>query len=203
MEIFVIPSYQQQVGDVVLYSYDDIVALEVADASLYENYIVPMDSESIEEIEKEIANGYTKELNIICDQKSKGVKVIIAGMHVSQEQMEEYQMVADAIDREDVAWFEDEAQVLGTTAQEEFDKAKASKAQYEFAYNAFKKLIRVYRRFVVSKIKTREFTLVQEMLKDGRGIGVGLDGTPMEILTQSKEQVMQIILGKGDSDGTK
>jgi len=197
MKIFVTPNYQQQEGDTILYDYDGLVALEVADASLYENYVVSMDSASVEKIESEIANGYTNTLNKLCDQKSKGVKVIIAGMQVSQEQMEEYQMVADAIEREDVAWFGDEAEVLGTTAQEEFNKAKASKDGYQFAYNVFKKLIRVYRRYMVLKIKNRDFVLVQKKLEEGRGIGVGLVGSPMEILTQSKEQVMQIVSEEG------
>lgn len=200
MKIFVNPAFRQQEGDRVLYEYEEVVALEVTDDSLYAEYRVEVSDEEVEEIEGKIAKRLTKELNDLCDLKSKGAKAVIAGMGVSVEQMEEYEMVAKAVEREDVDWFADEASVLGSTAQEEFDKAKEAKQGYTFAYEAFKKLIRLYRRYLVEKIKLREFSLVREKLKLGEEIGVGLEGSPMEILTQSKEQVMKIV---GVEDGIK
>ena len=195
MKIFVKPNFIQKNEDKVLYQHEGIVALEVADDSLYSEYRVEISDEEVEAIESKIAKKLTKELNTLCDLKSKGAKAVIAGMQVSVEQMEEYEMVAKAVEREDVGWFTDEASILGSTAQAEFDKAKEAKQGYTFAYEAFKKLIRLYRRYVAEKIKQRAFSLVREKLKLGEEIGVGLEGTPMEILTQSKEQVMQIIEG--------
>ena len=193
MKIFVSPNFQQIEGDKILYEYEEIVALEVADDSLYSEYRVEVSDEEVQEIESKIAKKLTKELNTLCDLKSKGAKAVIANMQVSTEQMEEYEMVAKAVEREDVEWFTDEASVLGSTAQAEFDKAKEAKQGYTFAYEALKKLIRLYRRYVANQIEQRAFSLVQEKLKLGEEIGVGLEGTPMEILRQSKEQVMQII----------
>jgi len=199
MKIFVKPNFKQLDGDVVLYSTAEFIAVEVRDESLYAKWIVEIDTEKIEKIELEIANRLIKELNALCDSKSQGAKIIIAGMQVSTEQMEEYQMVAKAVEREDVAWFADEAAVLGTTAQEEFDKAQQSKLGYEFAYDSFKKLIRIYRRWNTQNIMNRDFILSAQKTEQGKEIGVGLVGSPIEILTQIKEQVMQII-SEGDSN---
>lgn len=193
MKIFVQSSFKQQPTDEILYEYLGLVAIEVEDPSLYDDWRVELDEKSIEDMERSISEKLIKEVNALCDSKSRGVKVIIVGMEVSQEQIEEYRMVADAVDREDVSWFEDEAIVLGSTAQEEYDKAKDSKIGYEFAYNTFKKLIRLYRRWMSMQIKNKKFVLVKKRLEEGREIGVGLLGSPMEILEQSKEQVMQII----------
>lgn len=199
MKIFVKPNFKQLDGDVVLYSTAEFIAVEVRDESLYAKWIVEIDTEKIEKIELEIANRLIKELNALCDSKSQGAKIIIAGIQVSTEQMEEYQMVAKAVEREDVAWFADEAAVLGTTAQEEFDKAQQSKLGYEFAYDSFKKLIRIYRRWNTQNIMNRDFILSAQKTEQGKEIGVGLVGSPIEILTQIKEQVMQII-SEGDSN---
>ena len=198
MKIFVRADFKQQEGDTILYEYGGVVALEVADESLYEEYRVSMSAEEIEEIEKTIAKELTKELNELCDSKSRGAKAIIAGMAVSPEQLEEYQMVADAVDREDVEWFADEAEVLGTTAQEEFDKAKASKIGYLTAFEAFKKLIRVYRRWNSKNIDDRNFTLARAKIEEAREIGVELDEniTPTEAFAIVKAQVDNIIKGE-------
>ncbi len=196
-KIFVKSNFKQQDGDKVLYEHDDMVAIEVADESLYAEYIVDVDDETVVKIETEIVDRLTKELNALCDSKSRGAKVIIAGMDVSVEQMEEYQLVAQAVEDNDVTWFEDEAALFGTTAQEEFDNAKNAKHGYEYAYNAFKKLIRLYRLYNFKKLKDRDFITVKANLEEGKMIGVGLEGTPIDILKESKNQVMEIITEKG------
>lgn len=200
MKIYVRSNFQQQEGDRVLYEFDGLVALEVADETLYEEYRVNLNDDYVEEIEKEIAKKLIEALNELCDSKSRDAKIIIAGMKVSVEKMEEYEMVADAITREDVAWFEDEAAVLGTSAEDEFARAKEAKMGYQFAYDSFKKLIRIYRRWNAQNIQNGEFTLARQKIEEAKEIGVGLEGGPVEILTQSKEQVMKTILEQGESD---
>jgi len=192
-KIFVTPNFKQKKDDVVLYQTSEIVALNVKTTHGYKSYMVALSDEEIETMESELKKQYLKELNAVCDEKSRGAKAIIAGMGVSSEQMEEYGLVEDAINANDVDWFADEAKLLGTTAQDEFDKAKKQKEAYKFAHTSFKKLIRLYRRFVSQKIDTALFNDVVRLIEEGKEIGVGIHGTPTEVFTASKEHVEKII----------
>ena len=202
-KIFVEPNFIQQADDVILYEHHGLVAISVEDETLYDAYMVEISDENILTMENEIKKTLTQNLNTLCDSKSRGVKQLIAQMEVSVEQMEEYALVAKAIDAKDVKWFADEAKLFGSTAKAEFEKAKLAKEGYSLAYNQFKKLIRLFRRFVSQDISLGNFIDVKQMIEAGKTIGVGLEGAPIEILTQSKEQVMNIITTKGAIDGTK
>lgn len=193
MKIFVSSDFTQKDGDIILYQTGDIVAIEVKSKHGYKKWIQDLDEQTIADIETSFAKKYLKQLNSICDKKAQDSKAIIADMNISQEQMEEFDLVAEALNQKDIDWFSDEAKVLGTTAKEEFDRASKQAQVYKQAHTAFKKLIRVYRRFVAKQIDLKEFNYVQKLLDQGKEIGVGAVGTPTEVLVASKEQVNEII----------
>jgi hypothetical protein len=202
-KIFVKPSFIQQNSDEILYETEEFVAILVSSVTKYKKFRVYPTDEEVTKSEHILMDKYTKELNQLCDQKSKGVKFLIAGMDVSVEQMEEYELVKKAVESNDVDFFKDEALLFGTTAQEEFDKAKEAKDGYLLAYNSAKKLIRVFRRTISSNIKTLDFKTVQKMIDEGKLIGLNDDssamqGSPLEILGIVKQQVFSIIKNKGE-----
>ena len=202
-KIFVKPSFIQQNSDEILYETEEFVAISVSSVTKYKKFRVYPTDEEVAESEHILMDKYTKELNQLCDQKSKGVKFLIAGMDVSVEQMEEYDLVKKAVESNDLSFFKDEALLFGTTAQEEFDNAKEAKDGYLLAYNSAKKLIRIFRRTVSLHIKTLDFKTVQKMIDAGKLIGLNDDGSamqgsPLEILGIVKQQVFSIIKNKGE-----
>jgi len=203
-KIFVGLTYIQQSGDKVLYQSDnEYVALSVSSVTPYKAFRIDVSKEEDAKVVKNIKRSMTMSLNAICDAKSIEAKVLIAGMHISFEQMEEYKLVEDAVDTNNVDFFTEEAKFIGSTAQVEFDKAKEAVKSYRFAYDSFKKLIRIFRRVVSFYIKNQEFEIARKMIDSARLIGLNddgsaIDGSPKEILTVAKEQVIEIIMTKGD-----
>ena len=199
--IFVKPTFIQQEGDKLIYETDEFVAISVASVAKYKSFrVYPAD---VTKAEKKITDKYIKELNSLCDQKSKGIKFLITGMKVSEEQMEEYGLVKEAVENNDVDFFKEEAIFFGTTAQEEFDKAKKAKEDYLLIYNKAKKLIRFFRRVVSLYIKQKDFRVAEKMIDEGRMIGLNDDGSTMkgnqlQILQVVQKQVAQIVNYKGE-----
>ena len=111
------------------------------------------------------------ELENLCSQKEQGAKNYIAQNNVSHYLLAEYARVDEALKANNVEFFEAEAKLLGTTAQEEFDKAKATAEAYKTAYNNFLVLIRSFRRKTSALIDNNELDKAKEVIEKAQEFG--------------------------------
>lgn len=85
-------------------------------------------------------------INKLCEEKLEAGKLLLLGVNNSDYIKEEYQEVSEALADGNVEFFETEAVLLGTAAQEEFDKATEAKALHLALYTEFLQKIRGFRR---------------------------------------------------------
>jgi hypothetical protein len=115
-------------------------------------------SKKQEELLKNITSYYRNQV--------KKLKHSIAGVEVTQEQLEEYQAKKEAVDNNDVAYFEEEAKLLNTTAQEVFNAVKQMAAAWQQEFKQGLAKLGAVRIKLKKYVNNQELDLVEFILKD-------------------------------------
>ena len=118
--------------------------------------------------DEQFGNLLRNELDNLCAEKDSGAKKIIAKKYLSDYQLGEYNSVAELLNDDNITFFDNEAKVFGTTAQDEYNKAKAIATQYKDEYYNFLSLIRAFRRKTEKLIDDNELDKAKEAIEKAK-----------------------------------
>jgi hypothetical protein len=123
-----------------------------------------------------------KALYDLCDMKLKQAEKYIAKKEIECYIEKEYNLVKEALNNNNVSFFEPEALLLGTTAKEEFDKALKMKQAYEAKYNEFATRIRAFRRAVTKLIETGKIDKANKIINKAKEFGADTSNEDIKAL---------------------